>query len=415
MNHHQMTQHRLARVRGGSSTIVGRAVVLGKLRGDRASNTTDCICQFERLEGRAMLSAVPVFKVTNLVSDGSVSANFTDTNLKNPWGISFNPSANVVWIADNDTGVSTVYNPDGSVANTGFYSSITIPTASGTGTGSPDGQLFNDTSAFSISKAGVSGAADYLWATEDGTISGWNPNVDPTNALIEVNDSSSNAKFFGITQASVKGTNYLYAADLSNGKVDMFDTNFAAVKFKNAFTDPSLPKGYAPWNVQNVDDNIVVTYVKQNSTKTFAATGASAGIVDIYSPKGVLIKELARGGSLNAPWGVTQAPATYGAFANDLLVGNFGDGRILAYNMKTGHLDGFLENTHGESLKFPGLWGLTFGDNTATANTLFFTDGPSKTTGLFATLTLSHKPKTAATPVSTPAPTPPSMPGLPVY
>jgi uncharacterized protein (TIGR03118 family) len=389
----------------------GAGAVRKTCSGNRASDIADRVVLVQRLEGRAMLSAAPVFRLTRLVSDGSVPANFTDANLKNPWGISFNPAANVVWIADNDTGLSTVYNPDGSPAQTGFYSSITIPSASGSGTGSPTGQVTNTSSGFVVSSGGQSGAAEYIWATEDGTIAAWNPNVNPLDAITEVNDSSSGAKFFGLAQESVHGTQYLYAADLHNDKIDVFNSSFAPVAFKNGFTDSKIPSGYAPWNVQAIGDEVVVAYAKQNTGATFATTGKGFGYVDIFSPKGVLLDRLASNGNLNAPWGIAQAPAAFGSLAGDLLVGNFGSGTILAYNPTTNKYAGALVNTHDEAIKEPGLWGLTFGDDTAIADTLYFTDGPTKTTGLFGTLTLSHLVKTTT---STPAPTP-TPPSTPVY
>jgi uncharacterized protein (TIGR03118 family) len=377
--------------------------------GNRASDMAGNVALVQRLEGRTMLSAAPVFRLTRLVSDGSVPADFTDTNLKNPWGISFNSAANVVWIADNDTGVSSVYNPDGSAAQTGFYSTIVIPSATGSGTGSPTGQVTNTSSGFVVSSGGQSGAADYIWATEDGTIAAWNPNVNPLDATTMVNDSASNAKFFGLAQESVHGTQYLYTADLHNDKIDVFNSSFGVVKFKNGFSDSKIPTGYAPWNVQAIGDEVVVTYAKQNSGGTFATTGKGFGYVDIFSPKGVLMDRLASNGNLNAPWGVAQAPAAFGSLAGDLLVGNFGDGRVLAYNPTTNKYAGALVNTHDESIKLPGLWGLTFGDDAATADTLFFTQGPTKTTGVFGTLTLSHLVK-SVTSSPAPSPTPPTTP-----
>jgi len=368
---------------------------------------------FERLENRAMLSAAPGFKVTNLVSDGSVAASFPDANLKNPWGISFNPSANVVWVADNGSSVSTVYNPNGSVADTGFYTSITIPAPAGSpAVSKPTGQIFNSTTAFTVSQNGVSDPADYVWATENGTIAAWNPNVSPTSAITVVDRSSGGADFTGLAQDSVHGTQYLYAADIHNGTVDMFDANFNTVKFKNAFTDPSIPKGYVPWNVQNVNGEIAVSYVKANSTGTFATTGKGTGIVDLFSAKGVLEEQLARGGNLNAPWAVTVAPKTWGSLAGDVLVGNFGDGRILAYatstKTNTGVFAGFLDHaTNDAPIQLPGLWGLTFGDSSDDDSTLFFADGPTTTTGILGSITIA---KVATTTVPTP-----TAPTTPIY
>jgi uncharacterized protein (TIGR03118 family) len=359
-----------------------------------------------------MLSAAPVFRLTRLVSDGSVPANFTDANLQNPWGISFNSAANVVWIADNATGDSTVYNPDGSPAQTGFYNTISIPSESGgSGDGSPTGQVTNTSSGFVVTSQGQSGPAEYIWATEDGTIAGWNPNVNPQSAVTMVDDLGQSAKFFGLALDSVHGTQYLYAADFHNGKIDVFNSSFAPVAFKNGFTDSKIPSGYAPWNVQAIGDEVVVAYAKQNSGATFATTGKGFGYVDIFSPKGVLLDRLASNGDLNAPWGIAQAPAAFGSLAGDLLVGNFGSGTILAYNPTTNKYAGALLNTHDEAIKEPGLWGLTFGDDTALADTLYFTDGPTRTTGIFGTLTLSHLIKTttstsAPTPTPTPTPTP---------
>jgi uncharacterized protein (TIGR03118 family) len=383
----------------------------------RCSSPNQSGALFERLEDRRMLSAAPTFKVANLVSSGSASASFTDANLKNPWGISFNPSANVVWVADNGSAVSTVYNPDGSVADTGFYTSINIPAPAGaSGVSKPTGQIFNSTSAFTVTEDGKSGAADYVWATENGTIAAWNPNVNPTNAITEVNHSSSGADFTGLAQDSVHGTQYLYAADIHNGTVDVFDANFHAVTFKNAFKDPSIPKGFVPWNVQTVNGEIAVSYVKANSTGTFATKGKGTGILDLFSVKGVLEEQLARGGNLDAPWAVTVAPKTWGSLAGDILVGNFGDGRILAYGTSakthTGVFAGFLNHASDNApIQLPGLWGLTFGDSTDDDSTLFFADGPTTTTGIFGSITIK---KTPVATVAAPKPAP-TMPTNPFY
>jgi uncharacterized protein (TIGR03118 family) len=346
-----------------------------------------------------MLAATPAFKVTNLVSDGTIPALHTDSNLVDAWGIAFNPAHNVVWIANNGTGTSTVYNPDGTaVAISGSSNAVTIPPPAGSSAiAAPDGEIFNTTSSFTVSKGGTSGPAAYIWSTEDGTISAWNPTVDLNNAILEVDDSSSNAVFKGLAMAKLGGSNLIYATDFRNDRIDAFDSAFKQVTLPFSFSDSKIPAGFAPFNITNIGGDLVVTYAKQDSAKHDDVAGLHNGFVDIYAPDGKLVERVVAGGQLDSPWGVATAPAGFGALAGDLLIGNFGNGRILAFNTKTRHFDGLLTHRGGTDIKIDGLWGLTFGDTAATADTLFFTAGPdAETHGLFGTISLVSAVATAS-------------------
>src|SRR5689334_2401343 len=201
--------------------------------------------QTEVLESRLLLShAPPTFTVTNLVSDGAFPAAHVDANLTNAWGIAFNPALDVVWVADNHSGLSTVYHPDGSAV--AGVSPVTIPPPlGGAGPAAPTGEIFNATSSFVVTENGASAPAAYVWSTEDGTISAWNPNVDATNAILEVDRSASGAVYKGLATGTLKGKPMIYATDFHNDKIDVFDGTFAATTTKGSFTDPNIPAGFA--------------------------------------------------------------------------------------------------------------------------------------------------------------------------
>ncbi|HJT59384.1 MAG TPA: TIGR03118 family protein [Ktedonobacteraceae bacterium] len=328
-----------------------------------------------------------VYLQTNLVSNIPGTAPITDPNLVNPWGISFSPSG-PFWISDNGTGLSTLYDGQGNIQPL----VVTIPPAAGGMTGTPTGTVYNGNSNdFVVSKKHKSGGSIFLFDTEDGTLSGWNPNVDPTNAIRAVDNSSSGAVYKGLVIASNQSGTFLYAANFHAGTVDVFDKNFAPAKLSGSFSDPNLPKGYAPFGIQNIGSDILVTYAKQDKAKHDDVPGKGHGFVDVFDTNGNLIKRLISHGQLNSPWGLAMAPADFGIFSNDLLVGNFGNGHINAYDPNSGAFLGTIMNSKGKAIKISGLWGLMFGNGGqgGQPNQLFFTAGlHHEADGLFGMITL---------------------------
>lgn len=304
--------------------------------------------------GMISSSAFAQYSLTNLVSDQAGKAKHQDTSLLNAWGVSFAPGG-PFWVSDNGTGLSTLYNALGLKQLT----VVTIPSASGSGIGSPTGQVYNSTPGFVITQNGHSGAALFIFATEDGTISGWSPGVSSANAVIAV--TAPGAKYTGLAIAANNGATFLYAADNVNNKVDMYDKNFQLVK---SFTDSSLPVGSNPYNVQTISGKLMVLF--SNST--------GGGVVDVFDTAGNKIKTLVSGGDLHSPWGVALAPSNFGPASNALLVGNVADGFLNAYNASTG------KHIGKSKVSFPGLWALAFGDGLGSngkTNQLFLTSGPN--------------------------------------
>jgi uncharacterized protein (TIGR03118 family) len=275
-------------------------------------------------------------------------------------------------------------NPQPGPGNQQLVVSIPAPPSAGPGAaGAPDGTVFNPTpDGFAVSKNGVSAPARFLFATEDGTIAGWNPTVDPTHAIIAVDRSTitdqagdHGAVYKGLALVSTPAGKFLYATNFRFGTIEVFDSNFHLV---NSFTDPTVPAGFAPFGIHNIGGNLYVTFAKQDAAKQDDDAGPGNGFVDVFSPNGDLLQRLASQGRLNSPWAVTLAPPTFGAFGGDILVGNFGDGRINAYNPTTGQFLGQLRN-HGGPITISGLWGLRFpaGSLNVTPNALYFTAGPN--------------------------------------
>jgi uncharacterized protein (TIGR03118 family) len=314
------------------------------------------------------LHAANGYVVRNLVSDIPDLADKTDPNLVGAWGISESPKS-PFWVADAGTGVSTLYGTDGSI----IPLVVTIPPAKGGTAGIPTGTVFNSSTGFNLASGQP---AIFLFATLDGTISGWNPNVNKGSAVVMVDNSSKGAAYTGLTMGTNAGNTYLFAANLA-GTVDVFDSNFNPVNV--AFQDPKVPAGYAPFNVQNLGGNLYVTYGLQNSGKNFVMPGAGNGYVDIYSTSGTLMQHLVDKGVLNAPWGVAIAPANFGDFANDLLVGNFGDGTINVFNPTTGAMVATLNDVYGSPIVVTNLWALQVGNGGSGGdpNAVYFTAGIS--------------------------------------
>jgi uncharacterized protein (TIGR03118 family) len=299
-------------------------------------------------------------------------ARVTDPNLVNPWGIAFSPTG-PFWFADNGSGVSDLLDGRGQA----FPLVVMVPSAAHSGS-APTGTVFNGGSGFTISENGVAAPSRFLLAGEDGTISGWSAVVDPTHALLAVDNSSSGAVYTGLALgADPAGRRFLYAADFSRGTIDVFDTDFRPAVRPGAFQDPILPDDFAPFNIQNINNLLFVTYAQQDAGGRDDAAGAGHGFIDVYDPDGGLIGRFASQGALNSPWGLALAPADFGPFGGALLVGNNGDGRISAYDPRSGAFLGQLAQDNGLPLAIPDLWALTFGNGHAggDSHTLFFAAG----------------------------------------
>ena len=319
----------------------------------------------------------------NLVSDLPGLADHMDTNLVNPWGIAIS-SKSPFWISDNHSGLSTVYSTDGSI----LPLVVNIPPpAGGTPPAAPTGIIANSTTNFLAGGA----ASHFIFATEDGTISAW---ASGTNAVLVADNSASGAIYKGLVAGVANGSNYLYASEFHNGKVDVFDGTFQLQSWPGAFVDTNLPAGFAPFNIQNIAGNLYVTYAKQDTNRKDDISGVGNGYVDEFSYSGQLVKRFASAGVLNSPWGLAVAPTGFGPFSGALLIGNFGDGRIHGFNLTTGALVGELTDGLGAPISNLGLWALQFGNGArgGTLNTLYFTagipgDGAVEDHGLFGSIT----------------------------
>lgn len=321
------------------------------------------------------LASAAGYKATNLVADQAGIAPHTDPNLINAWGISFS-STGPFWVTDNNTGLSTLYDTNGVPQSL----IVTIPLPPGmTGTSTPTGTVFNGTTDFVVNNGTKSGVASFLFVTEEGTISGWAPTVDGTNAILAVDNSTLGINYKGMELANNGTGNFLYVANFFDAKVDVYDKNFNKVSLAGSFTDPTLPAGFAPFNVRKLGNNLFVSYAKQNPSKSDAVLGAGLGLVDIFDVNGNFVKRFVTRGKLNAPWGLAKAPANFGTFSNAVLVGNLGDGKISAYNPSTGAFLGQLSTPAGQAISVNGLWGLTFGNGGSGGmkNVLYFAAGPN--------------------------------------
>jgi uncharacterized protein (TIGR03118 family) len=311
--------------------------------------------------------------VTNLASDVPGQAPVTDKNLVNPWGISFSPTG-AFWLSENGAGVSDLLNGNGSVQPL----VVSVPSSAAGAGGNPTGTVFNGGRGFNVSENGVWGPSLFLFASEAGVISGWDPTVDPTHALLAVDESAGGAVYKGLALASdPSGRTFLYAADFHGGAIDVFDQDFHRLDWAGAFRDPTIPAGYAPFNIQKINGLLFVTYAQQNQARHDDAPGAGHGFIDVYTPDGVLVQRFASAGPLDSPWGLALAPGNFGEFSNDLLVGNNGDGRINAFDPRSGAFLGPLTDASGAPLTIDHLWGLAFGNGhqAAPSNVLFFTAG----------------------------------------
>lgn len=315
-------------------------------------------------------------------------APVTDPNLVNPWGLISSPTS-PWWVSNNGTGTSTLYN------GAGVRQMLVVTVAGAPGDpdhSSPTGIVFNGSSDFQLVFGMPTTAARFIFVTDDGTISGWNPSVDGTHSILKVNNSATGAVYLGATIAQANGANFLYVADFSNASIDVFNANYGPVILPpGAFTDPELPEGFAPFNVQNIGGNIYVAYAQQNKDGDEEVAGRKLGYVDVYDGSGTLLKRFEHGPWMNAPWGLALAPETgFGKASGKLLVGMFGSGQVATFDTVTGDFTGLLRDRHGKPIEIEGLWALRFGNgaNAGPTTTLFFTAGiDDEEHGLFGTIT----------------------------
>ena len=309
----------------------------------------------------------------NLVSDIPGLADQTDPNLVNPWGLASSPTS-PLWVSNNHSGTTTVYTGSGQPFPAANPLSVQIPAAGGENPPSaPTGQVFNATSGFMLSGGQP---ATFLFASEDGTISGWNSSAGPT-AVTMIDNSASGAVYKGLALGGNSLGALLYAANFSAATIDVFNGNFSPVTLDGVFADPNLPPGFAPFNIQSIGDKLYVTYALQDDARHDDVAGPGNGFVNVFDFNGNLIRRLASQDNLNSPWGIAVAPAQFGDFSKALLVGNFGDGTIDAYDPASGAYLGRLQDSTATAITIPGLWALRVGNggNGGDANTLFFTAG----------------------------------------
>jgi len=331
------------------------------------------------------LPAANNYLVHNLVSDVPGLADHLDSNLVNPWGNGFSATS-PFWIGNNKTGTSTLYDTSGTPQSL----VVTIPGPGGSGKGRVTGVIANTTTGFNVA-AGK--PASFIFCGEDGVVSGWNPSVNATAAQVMVDNSASGAVYKGCTLGGTADAPRLYAANFHSGQIDVWDASLKPVQSATAFINPAAPAGFAPFNVQNLAGKLYVTFAKQDANKQNDVFGAGNGFVAVFDMNGVLMASLISQGDLNSPWGVAIAPASFGDFAGMLLVGNFGNGMIHAFDPATGAERGTLNDMGGAPIHIQGLWSLAFGNGGRGGDpaSLYFTagignGGPVQSHGLFGSI-----------------------------
>ena len=321
---------------------------------------------------------VASYQQVNLVADATgFGALRTDPKLVNAWGIAITPTG-AFWISGNHSGSSLIYDTSGAQ----LLAPVNIPVGTDVNGASPTGVVFNNSPDFVIPNKGP---GLFIYSTEDGILSAWNGNTGASAATV-ANRDSVDAIYKGLAIANDGGSNFIYVADFHNAKVDVFDKNFALITTK-PFNDPQIPAGFAPFNIQNIGGQLYVTYAKQLAPDNEDdQPGAGNGFVDIYTPAGALVKRFVSQGALNSPWGITQAPATFGLLTDAILIGNFGDGHINVYDAN-GTYQGQLM-TNNIPISIPGLWAITFNNAFPNgADKLYFTAGQGgEAHGLFGYL-----------------------------
>jgi len=316
-------------------------------------------------------AALAQYQLTNLVSNQVGAAKHDDPLMVNAWGLTYGPGG-PFWLSDNGSGWSTLYTAQG--VKKGLQ--VVVPSESGAGPGSPTGIVFNGSNG----EFQVQGwQAFFLFATLDGTISGWAPQSNPNDALIAVDNSATGAVYTGLAITSKPSGNFLYAADAANNKVDVYDGSF---NFVTSFTDTALPAGFAPFGIQDIGGQVYVAFA-----------GPTGGYIDVFQEDGTFVRTLAQGKPLNQPWGLAVAPKNFGKLSNTLLVSNnTNHGTINAFNLETGQFVGTVRDANGKNIVIDQLWGIEFGGGTAKngrTNQLFFTAGPDgNQAGTFGVISL---------------------------
>jgi uncharacterized protein (TIGR03118 family) len=348
------------------------------------------------------------YQVTPLVSNQAGKAAVQDPNLQNAWGVAFTPAASPFWIADNNTGLSTLYDGDGTIVP--LVVKIPCPPKAGQGsscptTASPTGMVWNPTTnpATAFLVPGTTLPASFIWATEDGTISAWTGGLTPADDAVLAVDNSilPTAKRGAVYKGVVVGVNatgvFLFVTNFRAGTVEVYapnqDSTGVGLPFKSAttdggFLDPSIPPGFAPFGIQNINGDLFVTYAKQDAAMHDDTAGPGNGFVNVFDTDGRLLRRFASQGALNSPWGVARASLAFGLFSGQMLVGDFGDGRINVFD-SNGNFLAQLGKPNGKALVIDGLWTLTLGGGAkSSSDTLYFTAGPNnETNGLFGTIT----------------------------
>jgi uncharacterized protein (TIGR03118 family) len=350
-------------------------------------------------------TAAAEFGDTALVSNSVgvvASATTIDANLQNPWGIAVAPGL-PFWIADNNSNLSTLYSGTGEIETQEITGStdlgITIPSSAAGVQANPTGQVYNGNGGFLIPTSNGKETALFMFDGEGGTIAAWAQDSAAT-AVTAYDDGifngTNHAVYKGLAMGAVNGTAYLYATDLHNSKVDVFDTNFSKpAAMQGKFIDPTMPAGFVPFGITAVDDQLYVTFAMQDQVMHDEVTGAGLGYVDVFDFSGNFVSRFASAGALNAPWGIAVAPVGFGSLAGEVLIGNFGDGTVNIFTPNGSALAtsvGHLTVSNGGTLSIPGLWSLVFGngDSDKPATTLFYTAGfANQTDGVFGSISAS--------------------------
>jgi uncharacterized protein (TIGR03118 family) len=325
---------------------------------------------------------------TNLASDIPGLAANTDPFMQNPWGMSFSPTS-PIWMSDQGSGVATLHTGNGTQAAL----VVTIPGSNPTG--NPTGTVFNGTPAFQLPNGAP---ALFLFSTLNGQIAGWNSGTTAVTTFT----ATDGAVYTGLTSGAVGGNGFLYAADLAGQKIDVFSSTFAKTTLSGSFTDPTLPSGYRPYNIQNVGGKLYVEYATIDPVTHLPSHAANQGIVSVFDLNGNFLQRLVTNANLDSPWGITLASSNFGQFSNDLLIGNNGDGTIDAFDPISGAFLGKLLDSLGNPLTNSGLWALAFrtGAPGFDPNTLFFTAGINgEADGLFGAIQVAATPLPAAFPL----------------
>lgn len=354
-----------------------------------------------------------VYVRTDLLSNTQNLVQPKDVQLQNAWGVANTPGG-PLWVSDNNDGLATLYDGNG-VRNGNLTVTIPLPSSSSSAAAAPTGMVWNPTSGFPITVGATTAPATFIFDSEDGTIVAWARAVDPvvngkSTATIIIDRSTRGAVYKGLALGTNKQGNFLFATNFAAGTVEVFNSNFlpadgqAAPALDGNFSDPDIPAGFAPFGIHNIDNNLYVTYAKQNAQKNDVVPGAGLGFVDVFTTEGVLIRRFASGGTLNAPWGVQRATASFGQFSGSILVGNFGSqGQFAGWiNAFSGGNDndflGALRDANHKPLSIDGLWSIVFGTfANSDADTLYFTAGPNQqTNGLFGRIMAQPRASEAA-------------------